>query len=236
MQEKQIIERFGGIIKLEALSSIQDNMFNFLIFEALQPFPGYYDSYSKQKPQFFYLVTKDQIKQEKLLRASQNLAYSFKHSFEAANGKLSIYNEVYNVIRIRKVENYDQINDLAKQFEEHGIEFQKRISKQVKADALIHLCKFFKLEDLGSEIYLDHSEKEFLYFYLPKYLDWEMFEKATKNVKYNWDKSQFDAALGFVFKDSKVKDMVRIYHEKVDIDFMKSLKDLYCKEIERWKG
>lgn len=236
MQEKPIIERFGGIYKRETLSSLQDEMFDTLVYEASHPFPGYYDEYSTvKKPLYFYLVLKEPVGMEEVIRANINVKKSFKGTFEATKSKISLLHEQLPVIRVRNIEKEESLIEIINLYKKEGFDFQKKGSKETKAEVLIKIYKFFKLEDLGEEIYLDHSEKEFLYFNLPHNVDWDLFEKATKNVKYNWHKSPFDAALGYFFRDDDVTDMVRVYHEKVDKEYINELKDLYSRELERWK-
>lgn len=236
MQAKTIIERFGGIYKRETLTSLQDEMFDSLVYEASRPFPGYYEEYSTvKKPLYFYLVLKEPIGMEEVIRANQNVRKRCKVAFEATKSKISLLHEQLPVVRIRNIEKEENLVELINLYKENGFEFQKKISKESKAEVLIKIYKFFKLEDLGDDIFMDHSEKEFLYFNLPRAINWELFEKATINVKYNWNKSAFDAAFGYFFQDEKVTDMVRIYHEKVDKAYIEELKGLYFKEIERWE-
>lgn len=236
MQEKPIIERFGGVYKRETLSSLQDEMFDTLVYEASKPFPGYYEEYSTvKKPLYFYLVLKEPIGMEEVIRANQNVKKSFSGKFEATKAKISLLHEQLPVIRVRKINKEEDLAELISLYKKEGFDFQKKGTKETKAEVLIKIYKFFQLEELAENIYLDHSEKEFLYFNLPHDINWDLFEKATVNVKYNWHKSQFDAAFGYFFQNDKVTDMVRIYHEKVDIEYIKELKDLYCREIDRWQ-
>jgi hypothetical protein len=211
-------------------------MFDTLVYEASHPFPGYYEEYSTvKKPMYFYLVLREPIGMEEVIRANQNVKKTFKENFESTKSKVSLLNEQLPVIRVRNIEKEESLVELINLYKKEGFDFQKKGAKETKADVLIKIYKFFNLEDLGDDIYLDHTEKEFLYFNLPQEISWDLFVKATKNVKYNWNKSMFDAAFGYFFQNEKVTDMVRIYHEKVDKAYVKELKDLYCKEIDRWK-
>ena len=116
MSTNNIIERYGNLIKEESLVTMEDKILpNTFVLEAPEPFPGFYSYYSDapsdSKPLYVYLVLNKQYTIEETTRATQNIKDYFKTNFSAAAGHIDIYNEQFEILRIRHLDSYDQIMD-----------------------------------------------------------------------------------------------------------------------------
>ena len=237
-EDTKIIQRYGNLLKEEDLELMNDKILpNTFVLEAPEPFPGYYGYYNdipmESKPLYVYLVLKRLYTLEEVTRAYQNIKKYFPaERMHAAAGTISIFNSNYDVLRIRHLDSYDQVADLQSFFQEEGFEFAKRPGRNIGGKGVIRIKKFFILEEKSEGIFFDLIELDHAYFALPRYFKWMEFEDITRKVKYNWDKSVFDAALGHYHNDFEIVDMVRIYNPKVDLDYVKSIRDKYYERIK----
>ncbi len=237
MTSNNIIERYGNLLKKEQLVVMDDKIMpNTFVLEAPEPFPGFYNYYSESpkdtKPLYIYLVIDKLYTLEEVTRARQNIKKYFPSYFHADAGTVTIYNDTHHVIRIRHLDNYDQIKDLQACFIDEGFEFKKKPSRNLSAEALIRLKKFFRLDEVENGIYFDLVEKDHGYISIPKFLKWKEFEEVTRKVKYNWEGSFFDAALGHFHHNFEIEDMIRIYNPKIDLEMLHKAQKKYNEQIK----
>jgi len=234
MEQNKRFEVFGTLTKTETVFTIdQKIMPGTLVFEALKPFPGYYyDTPTGSKPVYLYLALEEQYTLEDILRASQKVQLDFKAPFDAGKGFLQIYDTKYDVLRIRHLKDYDLLEKLQRSFSENGIHFLKKSKKYKDEVSKIRIIKFFKLEEVAEQIYLDKREKNHAYFEIPRYMSWEEFESVNNKVKYNWTESKFDAAKAAFYYDGELHEIIRIYSDKLDLEYLKALKKLYVEKIK----
>lgn len=230
-----IIEKFGLITKEEELINITDAIIpNTEVFEADKPYPGYYDCFPKEiKPLYIYITTKKSYTSEEIIRFSQNIQEHFSCQFSIAWGTITIFNDKLNVIRILGLKNYGLIKILQEEYIKQGIELKKTLRKRTKANAIIKLNKLFQLNKVEEDLFFDINNQSHAYFYIPKQMTWEQFVSITKKVKYNWNQSMFDAAIGYFYTNFKLKSIVRIYNKNINPEYIKSIKGKYLSEINR---
>lgn len=229
---KVIKERYGRMMKLEALVSLTSKMKdNTMVLEAPEPFPGFFSYYHEiptdSKPHYIYLVTETRYPLETVTRVTQAIQDQFKVNFEAARGTIFISKDVYNVIRIRHIQDYDIIETIQAEYEKAGIVFRKKPAKQIVAEGMISLDKFFVFNELGEDIFLDEGNPDHGYFRVPDSYDWDSFEALTKKVKYNWNEAIFDASFGYYYRRFRINNIVRIYNPGLNEEFLKRVKDAY---------
>jgi hypothetical protein len=237
MAEFEIIERYGNLLKAEQLVTMDDKIMpNTFVLEAPEPFPGFYNYYSESpkdsKPLYVYLVVSHLYTLEQVTRARQSIKKYFPSYFHADAGTITIYNNTYDIIRIRHLDKYDQIKDLQACFVDEGFEFMKKPSKKIETTGLIRIKKFFRLKKIEEGIYLDEIEKDHGYITIPHYLKWKEFEEVTKKVKYNWEGSFFDAALGHFHNNFEIEDMIRIYNPKINLEMLLEAKKKYLEQVK----
>jgi hypothetical protein len=237
MTDKNIVVKFGSLLKEETLEVIDSKILpGTTVLEATNPFPGYYEYYEgiqkDIKPHYIYLVTDKKCDLEDFTRATQKIMSYFEVDFHAAMGTITIYNDIYHVIRIRRLTKYDQIKDLQSCYKEEGITLKSNASIPHNSKAMIQLDKFFAMEELGEGYFCDNIEPNHGYFIIPQKLSWKQFEHLTQQVKYNMEMFHFDASLGFIYDNFKAVDMIRIYAENLDLELLKKIKAKFVERIK----
>ncbi len=230
MSKNIIIERFGGLIKEESLTCLNDDNLipNTCVLESITPFAGYY-SYGPQaqKPQYLYCALNGYYSFETITRATQNIRKGFKHPFDAVTGNITMFGITTQVIRLRNLEHYRDISALQKLYLEEGLTFRKKIWKISSEKGRIKLRKFFYLEPVDTGTFIDHAQPHHAYFLVPEQIDYEKFKLLTSQVKYDPNYFYFDGAIAFFYEKGEIKDMIRIYRENFTLDEIKAIRDKY---------
>lgn len=238
MGSSKIIERYGNLLKEEELVLMNDKILpNTFVLEAPEPFPGFFEYYNEDpvdsKPLYVYIILKRLYTLEEVTRAYQNIRKYFPaKKMHAAAGTICTHNDEFHVLRIRHLDSYDQVSDLQSCFIDEGFELAKKPGRKIEGRGVIRIKKFFILDEKAPGIYFDTTELDHAYITLPRFLKWKEFEDITKKVKYNWDKSHFDAALAHIHNNFEIIDMVRIYNKKLDLDYVISIRDKYLERIK----
>ncbi|MPQ47524.1 hypothetical protein GCQ56_10960 [Marinifilum sp. N1E240] len=237
MAAENYVVKFGSLLKEETLEVIDNKILpNTIVLEATNPFPGYYEYYDgfqkDVKPHYIYLVMDKKYDLEVFTRATQKIMSYFEANFHAAVGSITIFNDVYHVIRIRRLSTYDQVKELQASYKKEGIQLKSSGSIPHNSKAMIQLDKFFALDVIEDGFYKDHIEPNHGYFTIPQKLSWEQFELLTKQVKYNMEMMHFDVSLGFIYDHFKAVDMIRVYAEDLSLDLMKKIKAKYLERIK----
>jgi hypothetical protein len=232
MEYNKKMEVFSNLVKLEKLTILDDKITpGTLVFESPDPFPGYYSDFPDSKPPvYLYLALDKPYRLEEILRATQKIQPDFEEHFDAGKGIATIVNEEIPVIRLRHFGNYDIVAPLQNAYNEAGIGFLKR-TKKGKYEALVRIVKMLYLKQVEPNIFIDLKEDYHGYILIPSYLKWRQFEKITKQVKYNWFGSKFDAAYGSFYHETRLYEFVRIYSNKLDTDYLQEIRGLYLEKM-----
>jgi pantothenate kinase-related protein Tda10 len=67
---------------------------------------------------------------------------------------------------------------------------------------------------------------------LPKELNWDDFNALTNRVKYNWEESKFDAAVGAFMHNGQLHEFVRVYSNKLTKEYLEALRKLYLEKLK----
>lgn len=238
MNDNLMIERYGNLLKEEELVSMEEKILpGTFVLEAPEPFPGYFGYYNNEpveaKPLYVYFVLKHLVTLEQVTRAYQNIRRFFSaKNMHAAAGVVTLFDEHYHVLRIRHLDSYDQIASLQSAFLQEGFEFAKKPGKKIDTTGLIRIKKFFILQEVAEGIFFDQTEKDHAYFVIPMMLEWEHFKHITQQVKYNWDRSVFDAAVAHIHNNFEIIDMIRIYNPDITVEYMKEVRNKYLSRIK----
>lgn len=234
MEQRKEIEVFGTLTKTEKVVTIDHKTANgSLVFEALEPFPGYYhETPFDTHPKYLYLALEENYPLEEIIRISQKIETGFDEKFDAGKGFLKIVNEKYNVLRVRHLHNYDLIEKLQQAFQSNGIHYLLKQKKHFETEALIKIVKFLNLEKLDNGLWLDLREEYHGYIELPRKLSWDEFKELNLSVKYNWEGSKFDAAYGAFYYQGGMHEFVRIYTNKIDTGYLHELQKLYLEKLK----
>lgn len=236
MEYTKKTEVFSNLVKLEKIIPVEDRIVEgSLVFESLDPFPGYYsETPDSSPPLYLYLALDSTYRLEEILRAVQEIEPLFEEHFDAGKGILTISGEDIPVIRLRHIGNYDNVIPLQEAFKEHGIRYLRRTRKKGEYTALVRIVKMMYLKQIAPHIFVDLKEEFHGYFEIPFYLTWDQFESVTRQVKYNWFGSKFDAAYGSFFHDSRLHEFVRIYFTKLDTTYLQEIRDLYLERLNQF--
>lgn len=233
--EKKIIERYGSLKKIEPLRAITDDAVlpNTLAFECPSPFPGYYGSKpGKDIPLYVYFILDEYLHLEELLIIKEEIKKEVDFSFHATIASLEFFDESFHAIRVRRVEDYAQLRTLQHKLIERGVHFHKKSRKyKVVENAYIRIKKFFQVEELAPGFFYDLVDQYHGYFKIDHHLELDDFVDIAKQVAYNLEIIDYDAALASYFEDYKVHDMVRIYTDKNSLETLKKIKVEYDKKI-----
>lgn len=231
---KHLIETIGYISKTETVRSIDHNIIpNTLVIENVEPFPGYHGSNlpNDQPPLSIFLVTQKRYVFEDISRISTKVRKQLNENFNSVYGYLKIYNENYHSIRIMGLNSFEKIAAIQKEYEKEGIKFSNK--KSINDCAIIKIQKTFILEEIEDGIYKDHDESDMTYLQIHRKISWNEFQKTTHHIKNNIEYSNFDAALGYIFRHSGIVDLIRIYSRNITHLQLKKLKNIYNEELKK---
>jgi len=230
--ENTIIETIGFISKVENVNTVEHNIIpNTLVLEAAEPYPGYHGANlpTDKPPMSIFLITKEEYTFEEILRTAEKVKLLININFNAVYGGLKIFNDNYYSVRLMGLKRFENISTIQEGFEKEGIKFLK--SKPVIDCAIIKIHKTFKLKEISKGIYEDINEQDMNYIQIEKKIGWKDFQNVTFSIKNNIENANFDAALGYIFRNSGIIDIVRIYGKNNSIDFIEKLKAAYNKKI-----
>ncbi|GAB4319314.1 MAG: hypothetical protein Kow00127_11540 [Bacteroidales bacterium] len=237
MSETKTIETFGTISKKEIIASLEESFCGgILALETKFPFPGYYHNTVPDKkvldPGSIFLVTRITHDEEDIMRLNHVVKKSFRKKFDAAVGHIIVFNEKRPCIRVKFLKNYSDLPELIRLFQDNGIRFLKY--RKVKPYYnLIKIRKYFQLEQIEPGFYNDVNEPRIHYFQIPGYFTWDEFEKITLQIKQNLEDDKFDAAMGTIYRQNCLVDMVRIYAEEITLDQLKLLQKKYTEALKK---
>lgn len=233
MEFNKKLEVFSNLLKQETLFPVEDKVVSgSLVFESLDPFPGYYhDTPDSSPPLYLYLALDKMYRLEEIIRASQLIEPRFEGHFDAGKGILYHAAEEIPVIRLRHFGQYDVVAPLQEAFREAGIGYLRKSRKQGEFTALIRIVKMMWIKLVETGVYVDMKEDFHGYIEIPRFLNWEQFEKVTRQVKNNWFGSKFDAAVGSFYVEGRLREFVRIYSSKLDTGYLQDLRALYLEKM-----
>lgn len=233
MKDRNKMEVFGNLTKYDTVLAIEEKVLpGSLVFDSLNPFPGYYhETPMNVRPIYIYLVLDKQYPLEEILRATQNIGKEYKWNFDAGKGYMYIGSEFLNVIRLRHLPEMELVEKIQEAYQNQGINFLMNKRLRGRLEVKVKIVKFLNLEKLGEGVYIDFHEPTFGYIEIPKYLHTDAFVKVAMDVRYNWDGHEFDAASGSFYNDGKLYEFVRIRSGKNDKDYLTKVRNLYLEKI-----
>ena len=224
-------ETLGNIIKEEKLITLENKILpNSCVLEMIEPYSAYHHELpTATGPGSVFLLTNEFYSREAITRATQNIKKYAKFDFNAATGKIFIYNNTYPCIRIKDINDYNLIPEIQSNYMNEEISFSK--NEKIDASGIIKIKKYFSVEAVDGNIFLDRIDKEMGYFRIPNQITWKLFVKIIKSIKNNWDGRHFDAALGSFYRHHEIIDVVRIFKSNVNAQILETMRESYLKEI-----
>jgi hypothetical protein len=232
MKNKKM-EVFSNLTKYDTVLAIEEKVLpGSLVFDSLNPFPGYYhETPMNVKPIYLYLVLDKQYPLEEVIRATQNIEKEYQWNFDAGKGYMYIGSEFLNVIRVRHLPEMELVEKIQEAYQKQGINFLMNKRLRGKLEVKVKIVKFLYLEKLDEGVYIDYHDPTFGYIEIPKYLHHEAFVKVAMDVKYNWDGHEYDAATCSFYSDGKLYECVRIRSGKNDKEYLSKIRKLYLEKI-----
>jgi hypothetical protein len=231
MSQKILLETLGSIEKKEMLGPVG---YKQLVLEAFEPFPGYHGTTvpDKDTPQSLFAITRSKYTEEKLIRVTQKIKVDHKMNFDATPGMVTLYNMLNPCIRFKDIKSYEDVPTVLKAYEDEGIEFMSNRNIEPYT-GIIKVKKYFLVEVVSDSIFLDAEEPNMFYFSIPVQLRFNQFEKITLDLKQNIDDSNFDAALGTIYRKTGLVDLIRIYADKYTPERLEQIRSRYIQAIEK---
>jgi hypothetical protein len=233
MGKNKKMEVFVNLTKNDTISAIEEQIIpGSLVFDSLNPFPGYYHETPTDARHFYiYLVLDRQYPLEEILRATQNIEKIYEWNFDAGKGYMTIGSEFLNVIRLRHLPQLDMVKKIQEAYLTQGIGFLMNKKLKGKLESRVKVVKFSDLEEVGEGAYISVNEPTFAYVEISKYLDPDEFNRVSMDVKYNWEGHEFDAASASFYGNQKLHEAVRIRSDKMDAGYLESIRKLYLEKI-----
>lgn len=226
-----MLETLGSIEKKEMLGPVG---YKQLVLEAFEPFPGYHGTTvpDKDTPQSLFAITRSKYTEEKLIRVTQKIKADHKLDFDATPGMVTLYNMLNPCIRFKDITTYDSVPGILKSYEDEGIEFMSN-RKIEPFTGIIKVKKYFLLAVVSDSMFKDAESPYMFYFPIPMQLRFNQFEKITVELKQNLEDSNFDAALGTIYRKTGLVDLIRIYDEKCTPERLEYIRLKYLQAIEK---
>jgi len=234
------IQSLGYLLKKEKLASLaSERVFQELLLESLDPFPGFYEEYfvptsaKEQKPKSVFMVIKnlDVCHEDDFIRMCMHIKLDHHVEFDAALSNIMLFNEHATAIRIN-MEDYSSLPELISHFKQVGIKFLP--NKQVKSfQSLIKIRKYFDLDVMAEGVYKDVDKEDTYYIRVPVFMSWDEFEKVTISIRNNFDYKTYDAAQAAIYNKTGIVELVRVYDRKADLTKLQSLQHKYYIEVGR---
>ncbi|MCF6332492.1 MAG: hypothetical protein L3J11_04330 [Draconibacterium sp.] len=233
MGNNKKMEVFLNLTKKDTVVAIDEKVLpGSLVFDSLNPFPGYYhESPTSSRPIYIYMVLDRQYPLEEIIRATQNIEKEYKWNFDAGKGYMTIGSEFLNVIRVRHLPEIDLVEKIQEAYVNQGIHFLMKKKLKGKLEIKIKIVKFLLLENIGEGIYFNAADPTFAYLEIPKHLHYEAFNKVTMDVKYNWEGHEFDAASASFYNDGKLYEAIRIRSDQINLEYLTKIRKLYIDKI-----
>ncbi len=232
------VEYFGKLVKKEYLVELADKQLGDVqMLESPAAFPGYFTYYGevpveRGAPRYTYLLMNESYELETILRAEMRIKAFTGLKFESTPATIKMGKKSFHAIRVRGIDNYQVLPNIIRAYTDFGISFKLKSKNTLKGEALIEVVKFFNIEPSKDGRLFGALRKDYGYVMLPTSMDWDTFEKLTKEVKYNWEESHFDVALAYVFTFGNVLDMIRVYHPEMSDEYLKRVQDAYMGKIK----
>jgi len=225
MKAIQLIKTSGAIIKTESIVPFTKNILpNTVVAEADQPYSNYYGVAPfnmPTKPNSLFLFTLHYYSLEEVLRFAKLIELSCMKSLNIAVAVLQFKTDNYPAIRIKNFPDYKMIYKLQECFIEQGVEFMKKA--QLRENALIRINKYFNLEEIENNLFIDHLQENTGYIALPKLISEENYRNVLSTIRNNTSCPLFDAARGSLILDSEITDIIRIYSGQLNTEMLKCI-------------
>ena len=232
-------ELTGYVIKEEKVSPISASshvLDNTFVIHVDHPFPGYYDEamIDLSIPRSILFMTSKEYTWEEILRIRSQVNKDINMNNSATFCKVYAGNQIFSGIRVKGFNAYKEISKYQGALKDAGVSFLKKKKMKDNETVLIYLKKFFTVQSIDNDLFLDARTDNMAFALIGKYLDWEQFREITGIVKNNISDRSFDVVKGVFYYNRSVNDMVRVFKPNITRDHLKEIQKTYKWAIERY--
>lgn len=227
----------GNLNKEETVKALNDYALkNTFVVIVDQPYPGYHyhtiDARMVDMKDTIFLVTKNRETWASIIRATDKLNKFLDETIDASFANLSLFNVPHYAIRIKGLNNLEDLETIQKAYQDEGFVFMKSKRMDKPKTVFFQIKRFFDIKEIGEGIYKD---KEGMYFIkINRKIEWELFRKMTQGVKTTLLNSNFDVVNGAFYMNHTLVDIIRIFKPKCDLELLKQIRDEYEKQINKY--
>jgi hypothetical protein len=230
MDYSQVIETIGSITKYEHLVSINDNVEkNTLVLRSLQPFPGAKIDDEAEKASYF-IILRYRYAPEKINRINSLILKEASLSCFPSYGEIGSKNLILPCVRVKNIRNTKEIYSVQKYLQNNDL--QLMFYKDIDSECRIKIFKTFKLAEIGDGLYRDLYDTEKLYIRINANLNWKRFNAVIDKIKYKLNNSEFDAAIGVIYRFMGPENVIRIYDKDKTYPRAIELRKYIIKEVK----
>ncbi len=201
-----------------------------------KPFPGYHyhkmDEVDRKRNISIFLVLKKRYTWASIIRATTDINKFLDEPINTSYAELMLFNVPHYAIRIRGLENMNELETIQKAFQDKGFVFMKNKRMRTGRDTFFKVKKFWDIEQVEDGIYKDKNGKYFIF--LDKKIEWELFRKMTKDVKLIISDSNFDIVNGAFYMNRRLQDFIRLYKPEITMDLLREVRKEYEKQINKY--
>jgi hypothetical protein len=229
----KIKEVIGKIIKQENISTIDENKLpNTFVINVPDPYKLYYSRFTHiQKPSSIIFVTKTPNSFENILRTTKQINETHHLNLVGAKCEVTINKRKINGIRVRGLNRYTDISQIQQYYKDAGFEFAKS-EKFEDVESIIRINRFMNIEELEKGFYHSSTDENAYYIEIPAHLNWDEFRTMTYEIKNNITDKNYDIALGILYQNGGITEILRVVRPKISLEMLKIIKEKYLKKIE----
>lgn len=228
---KNLVNLSGSIAKKEVLVPIKNHILeNTCVSEASNPYANYYGQVPREaKPNSIFFYTKKFYFLEEILSCAQGAEKCLLERINIASAHIYFKGKQFSAIRIKNFANYNQIAALQKCLMSKGIEFSPKL--HIEGEVETRINKPFVLEELTDNIYMDLEEENKGYFFHNHKVSAEKFAEIITSMKNSTACKLFDAVQGEILQNGNVVEIVRVYAEGLELQFLKCMAAEFKKQL-----
>lgn len=227
----------GSITKSVKLKKVEFKInHHTCVAEIIEPYAEYYGRlpYSLE-PNSLFLFTKSFCKLNDALEVKDFCKETLgkDRKLDLATAILDFTDHYHYAIRVGDFPDYEHIECLQNCYNEHGIEFCKRVHLTQPVRATVF--KQFELEQIEPGIYLDRMNQHKGYIITPYQIDFKLFRDFLVNIRNNVECELFDAVIGTIDINAETLNIIRIYSENLNIKQLNCIQGKFLKLLETEK-
>lgn len=230
MSKSNVLSTSGSIYKKEIVRSIKlKSIADILILESEDPFPEVYHKHKASLPNYFYIAVDSSYLDQDVVYLAKYAEHTLKEEIDTAVGDITLEDKKFTVLRIKNIKP-KHLAEVVDVYKQKGVKLYS-FDSNINESAVIHVRKFFYLEEIEKGFYFDLDENEKGYVEIPRKFNWEDFQELVSKVKKDSEYENFDSAYGIISKHGVYQDIIRIYSPKMNEDLLLSIGKCFLKDL-----